>query len=485
MGSLVRSVFAILAGKSSRIFIAILFTPILVRIVSQEQYGIFASVMAGFSVISLLFKGGLFDASRKTIAEHVQNSDAVSTTISLSLCLGLGYGLLGTVLLIGGLGVGLIPERYGLYILVLSGALVSGNLLTVARGTFYGLHQEKWGEVLDVSQRVLYGVVGLGLAYIGYDLLGVFVGYTVSFTVLGLVGVLALSRLASFTLPSIRDVTERGRRIAAYGAMQLVGGLSAAILYKVDILLVEYFRGPTSTALYKSAIVPAEMIWFVPSVIQLAFLQHTASLWADDDLAGINRNLRTGIKYGVLSLTLFGAGLFALAEPFLQVYFGESYIGAATTLQILIFGTFFFGVSRVIIPVFQATGWIRVTELVALGALVLNVGLNVVLIPWLGIIGAGVGTAISYVAIFVGSVAIWRRSTIEIVPIRWSIRLVSVQGAFAAIFLMIASSVELSPLVSLVALPPLGLLLFVGFNASAGYLPRSELESIAASIWEG
>lgn len=484
MASLLRSVLSILSGRVATILIQLGFTPILVRIISQEQYGLYASVLAGFSLLALVSKGGLFDASRKIVADNVRDSRETSLTTSVSLVLGVTYGLVAVAFVAVAIYAGLVPAGYTRYLWVLAGALLFENVFQVVRGAFYGTQREHAGEVLGVARQVLYATVGLVLAYVGYDLVGVFAGYTLSFVVVALVGVAALRRYVPFALPSFDDLTTRGREIATFGGYQLVGGLSAAFLYRADILLVEYFRGSSSTALYNSALVPAEMIWFVPSVIQLAFLQHTASLWADDDVETINEHIETGVKYGMLSLTLFGVGLFALAEPFLGAYFGPEYVEAATALQILIFGTFFFGISRVVVPVFQATGWIRQTELVTVVALVLNLALNLVLIPRYGIVGAGTGTALSYSFIFFGNLAIWVRSPFAVVSLGWTARLVLVQGAFAAAFLGLVSVTTFSPLVSLLALPPAGLLLFVAVNVAAGYLPLSPVVSRLRSALE-
>lgn len=482
MASLLRSVLSILSGRVAGILISVVFTPILVRVVSQEQYGVYASLLAAFSILTLIAKGGLFDASRKIVADHAADARETSVTVSLSLLLAAAYGTVAIALTLASVRLGVVPTRYVPYVWILTGTIAFGNVLTIVRGAFYGMQDEHVGETLQIAQRLLYTVVGLGLAYLGYDLFGVFAGYTASFAVIGLVGLGLLSRTVDLVRPSLDRLRTRGRELAAYGGLQLVGGLSAAFLYRADVLLVEYFKSPTDTALYNSAIVPAELIWFVPSVIQLAFLQHTASLWADDDVEAINEDVRTGFKYGVLSLTLFGVGLFALADPFLRVYFGPEYVRAASTLQLLIVGTFFFGTSRIIAPVLQATGWIRQTQLVTVGALVLNVGLNLVLIPRYGIVGAGVGTAISYVAIFGGNLFFWIRSPFAVAPPRWVGRLLLVQAAFAVPFLGIVAVSDFRPLVSLAVLPIVGFALFVVVNGAAGYVPVSTVVSRLTAI---
>lgn len=484
MSSLLRSIFSIFSGKLAGILIGLIFTPILVRVISQTQYGLYASVLAGFNIVTLIAKGGLFDATRKTVAGYADQAEDVSSIISVSLLMSLSYGSLAMLLVFLSLQLNLIPSTYETYVLILLGAILFNNIFAVIRGSLYGLQFESIGEILRTGRRLIYSFFALLLAHIGYGVIGVFTGYALSFACLSVVGVIILFKYSSYAFPSREDVTTYGKETASFGGYQLIGGLSAILLYKTDILLVEFFKGSTSTALYQSAIIPAEMIWFVPSVIQLAFLQHTASLWSDRNISEINKNIKNGIKYAVLSLTLFGVGLFALAKPFLTIYFGPDYVRAATTLQILIFGTFFFGVTRVIVPVLQATGWVRYTELITVGALIINILLNLTLIPQYGTIGAGIGTGISYITIFIGNLVVWHFSKFDLLPLLWTGKLIMSQGMFAALFLIITNFINLSPMASLFILPPIGFLLFLSVNITTRYISIQSIKYYLKQITE-
>ncbi|EMA30471.1 polysaccharide biosynthesis protein [Haloarcula japonica DSM 6131] len=453
------------------ILISLVFTPILVRIISQAQYGLYASVLAGFTIVSLVSKGGLFDATRKTVAEYTDNPREVESIISTSLLLSVIYGLLATGLLLLSIRLEIVPTRYTSYVQVLTGAILFINIFEIIKGALHGLQRESAGEALNVARRLVYTVGALLLAYAGYDVLGVVTAYAASFLLLSILGVLVLAKYSSYRFPEQGAIVTYGQDIASYGGYQLIGGLSAVLLYKSDILLVEHFKGSTFTALYQSAITPAEMIWFVPFAIQIAFLQHTASLWSSNKIDEINQNIQTGVKYAVLSLTLFGVGLVVLAEPFLTVYFGPEYVDAATTLQILVFGTFFFGITRVVTPVFQATGWVKYTELITFAVLIANILLNTLLIPQYGIIGAGIGTGISYILMFVGNIILWKYSQFKLVSLDWASKLVMTQLIFAAFFVGIVRLVSVSPWASLILFPPLGLILFISINLLAGNIP--------------
>jgi O-antigen/teichoic acid export membrane protein len=460
------------------------FTPILVRVISQAQYGLYASVLAGFSIVSLVSKGGLFDATRKTVAEYTDKPSEISSIISTSFLISVIYGLLATGLLFLSLRLGIVPSRYTSYVWILTGALLFINIFEIVKGTLYGIQKESVGEVLNFIRRLVYTIGALLLAYVGYDIFGVFIAYACSFLLLSGLSLVVLTQYSSYRLPEWGDIAVYGRDIAFFGGYQLIGGLSAMMLYKTDILLVEYFKGATFTALYQSAIMPAEMIWFVPSAIQLAFLQHTASLWSSDKINEINNNIQTGIKYAVLSLTLFGVGLVVLARPFLTAYFGPGYVDASTTLQMLVFGSFFFGITRIVTPVLQATGWVKHTELLTFAVLILNISLNLFLIPRYGIIGAGIGTGISYVFMFVGNVIIWKYSQFNIVPLSWVIKLVVTQLIFSVSFFGIVRFVSFSPWVSLLVFPPVGLVLFLSINISAGYIPTQPAQPYLSQLTE-
>ncbi|KZX48728.1 flippase [Haloarcula sp. K1] len=482
MTSLLRSILSIFSGKVVGILISLVFTPLLVRLLSQDQYGVYASVFAAFSIVTLLAKGGLFDATRKTVAEYSTDVSAVSSVITVSLFLSVGYSIVAVLFTFFAADLGIIPPKYAQFVLVLSVVIIFGNVFSIVKGSFYGLQRESITEVLQVGRRLSYTILALLFAYIGYDVLGVFTAYAFSFVLLGTIGLIILIKNTSYHLSTKIPIKQYGGQIASFGGYQLVGGISATLLYKSDILLVEFFHGTVPAALYQSAIVPAEMIWFVPSAIQLAFLQHTASLWAEGKTDKITQRLQTGVKYAILSLTLFGVGLFGLAGPFLSVYFGSDYVGAKMTLQILIFGTFFLGTTRVVTPVLHATGWVRQSEFVTVVGLLINIVLNVTLIPRYGIVGAGIGTGLSYVAIFVGNVTLWKYSQFDVVSLKWVGKLATAQGIFAVSFLGIIGLSDTSSWVSLLVFPPVGLILFLGINVTAGYIPvqwvRPHLERV-------
>lgn len=483
MSDLLKSITAILSGRVASTLIGVAFTPILVRLLTQSQYGVYATVMAAFAVLSMVARVGLFDALRKTIAEHTGQESSQSAITSVAILISILYFVVigGAYLLISPY----VPDvsfRESPYLFLLFVTILFTNLFSVVKGAFYGLQREHVTELLQTGQKAIFACVALSLAYLGFELTGVFAGYLLSFVIVTALGFAALWSGFHLTMPSVSRLRTIATELFTYGGTQLIGGLSALLLYKTDILLVRYFRDSTATAIYNSAIVPAEYVWFVPAVMQMAFLQRTASLWADKDIDAINDQIRTGVKYALLSLTLFGAGLYALAGPFLELYFGAEYLPASRPLRILIVGTFFFGISRVVNPVFQATGWLKYTEANTVVVLAVNVALNLLLIPQYGILGAAIATSCSYVLMFVGVATIWWRSTFAFPNRRFVAKIVLVQATFAIVFVRLVSMVDLGATTSLLVFPLLGAAIFTGMNVATGVVEIEDLLGLSERV---
>jgi O-antigen/teichoic acid export membrane protein len=481
---LLKSVVAIFTGNGAIKLIGIVFTPLLVRVLSQPEYGVFASVMALFGIIELVSKVGLFDSVRKHVAEHPLGSREQGEMAVASVLIAIGYGGVATL---GGVILVYVPSplsgEYATYFLVLVSAVVASNVFAVSRGVFYGRQQEGVSAKIAVFRRLTYSALGLVLAYIGLGVFGVFLGYTVAIYASAIVGGGLVYRTLDIDITrSLAALRKHGRKIAVYGGIQATGGVASLLLYKTDILLVDFFRASAETALYKAALTPAELIWFVPSVIQAALLQNASDHWSNGRIAAINENVKTGLKYAFLALTLFAVGLFALAREFLAVYFGSTYGASAFSLRVLLVGTFFFGLSRILVPVLQGTGWIKYTESVAIVALGVNIGLNVLLIPRYGIRGAATATAISYCFIFLGTLLVWLATDFEL-PSRGTIaRLCASLAVFALVYVPVVNRSDIGTIASLLVFPVFGGISYVLICLLFGLVETSDLRRALSTI---
>ncbi|MFH5801500.1 flippase [Haladaptatus sp. CMAA 1911] len=462
MSDLRKSISAILSGRMIVRISGVVFTPLLVRILTKSQFGTYGVILSLFTVVTVVSQIGLPSAIRKHVAGFTGQNSKQSTLLfggtGLALLYGLGVGII--VLFVMNLSW-VHSQEYEKYLIVLAVAVILRNIFDSFRAGFYGRQQEAIAEKLDIARRLVYITSALVLAVLGFGVLGVFVGYTLAYFVMIPAVVYLVHK--EFGLTSLTERTELSNlsgRLVRYGALQAVGGIAALMLYKTDILLINYFRSATETAAYQAALFPAELIWFVPAAIQGAMLQNVARHWSSRNIDAINADLDSSMRYAVLSLILFGVGLLGLSKEFLTIYFGPEYSTSVFPLQILIIGTFFYGINRVIVPVLQATGRLRYNETVTVSALVLNIILNVILIPRFGITGAAIGTGISYTSVVVGSLLILHYTEFRLLRRETAIQLGATLLIFAVPYLTLTTWINLSPFISLIVFPPIGAVLF-------------------------
>jgi O-antigen/teichoic acid export membrane protein len=331
--------------------------------------------------------------------------------------------------------------------------------------------------LFHVLQRLIYLIAGVGLA-VFYQVEGVIIGYIVSMYIAAVLGLVFVHRHFEGLIVRVSRTKEDFEPVAKYGAAQLVGGLAAGMLYKADILLIDYFLVSTATAAYQAALVLAEFIWFIPRVVQTVVLQNVATHWSKGNIERINTNLSGAMKWTLLVLILVSIGLFGLADPFVVIYYGQDYANSATPLRILLLGTVLYGIARIFIPALQATGMIVYTELMTVIALVINIGLNWWLIPIHGIVGAAVATSVSYSLMVVGGLFLWKYTEMSFGSVGFFVRAGISTALFAVPYLTVIELLTLPPVQMLIVCPPLGLALFLAASTLTGTITKRDYRRI-------
>ena len=188
---------------------------------------------------------------------------------------------------------------------------------------------------------------------------------------------------------------------------------------RIDVLMLAYLTGSSDVAYYAVALSLIERLKTVPSAIGTALLPTVAGLGARaaaEFTARVSRH--TLLWIGVLLLVLLPAAPFVI--PFVYGAQYEPSVGAAV---ILLIAMGLLSINRVLNPYFVSVHAQGIIITVNAISLLLNVLLNLMLIPTYGFIGAALASLISYGTSFAGSLAafLYRsglslRSTLIVAP---------------------------------------------------------------------
>jgi len=185
------------------------------------------------------------------------------------------------------------------------------------------------------------------------------------------------------------------RRMLAYGARAYVVTLLAYMLVRIDLLLVSGIQGARAAGQYSIATALADALSLLPITVSVNLFARLARGSAD-------RQLTLGVFHlvtiGYLFLCISAA---ALASPTIALLFGPAYHPAVSLFLWLLPGVYCLGVLEVIAYHFAAKGMPRELVFVWLPGLVVNLTIDVTLLPHHGTFVASIASTVAYAIVFI------------------------------------------------------------------------------------
>lgn len=211
-------------------------------------------------------------------------------------------------------------------------------------------------------------------------------------TVYGFTLFRTLQKQQLFKELNFKTLSVPARELFAFTIPLLTSDLVYVLMSSSDAVLLGHFRTTTEVAAFRAILPSAVLNQFVLQSFTILFTPIASRLFARGDYASIN-NLywQTAVWTSVLSFPIF-ALTFSLASPLTVLLYGESYASSAVLLALLSFGYYFnaaLGFNGLTLKVYGKLRYIVVINIVAA---VVNVAINLLLIPRYGALGAACGT---------------------------------------------------------------------------------------------
>lgn len=178
-----------------------------------------------------------------------------------------------------------------------------------------------------------------------------------------------------------------------YGIKAYWGNLAQFLNYRLDMLLVAAFLSPSAVGLYSVAVMIAEKVWMLPSVIATVIFPRIS--YFNEQEAN---ELTPCAARHTLFITFIISFILALAAyPFIKFLFGKAFIPSVLPLIFLLPGVIALSISKILTADMAGRGMPQFGTYGSLASLAVNFVLNLYLIPRWGIQGAAVASSISYV----------------------------------------------------------------------------------------
>lgn len=187
--------------------------------------------------------------------------------------------------------------------------------------------------------------------------------------------------------------------VKAYGAQAIF-----YLVLRVDQLLVREYAGYRQLGLYALATTVAELLWVLTDPLAAALVPHQVRASSRE-----GHRLSLAMAWRSLWISLIAAaGAWLMAPLAIRVVYGPGFTGTVPALRWLLPGVVALAAARPVRTMLLKEGRSVALSMLGLGALCLNVALNVALLPRIGIRGASIASSLCYGALALSYVVLAR-----------------------------------------------------------------------------
>jgi O-antigen/teichoic acid export membrane protein len=393
---------ALLAQATTAICTAGL-TLYLVRALSPDDYGLFALALATGLLALQPSDFGISQSMARFMAEHRDDPVAVREVFSSALRLKLISGVV--------VGIALyalaepIANAYGepdlLWPLrVISVAVLAQGMMNFFVTPFMALRRVALRARVVVFESILEVASSLALVALGGGVTGALFGRTIGYAFGAALALVIVARLLGWhARRSLRsDGGGHLRRIAGYASAMLIVEGAFTAFTQVDVIVIGAYLSSADVAFFQA---PSRLTTLLayPGLALSAGVAPRLSFGGDGpDVASLERSLRY--------LLIFQAALIppivVWAGPLTSLLLGDDYTESADVLRALAPYVFASGFAPLLSVGVNYLGEARRRVPIAIATVLVNLVIDLILVPKIGIVGAAIGTDVAF-CLYVGA----------------------------------------------------------------------------------
>jgi O-antigen/teichoic acid export membrane protein len=381
-------------------------TPLFIRVLGADSFGLWSLVFALVGVVGLL-DFGLLTTTTKYVAESKgrrdvrRRNEAVSALLALYVALavvavGVLWGSTRLLVPLFGLDPVSAEEATPLVWILGARAAVLGLPLSLFRGILFGEQRIGIVSSLQAGAAVLYGVACWVALVNGGGLL-VLAWLNLSVTVVEhLVYVILCFRL----LPDLRLSWRLLNRptlgaVFRFSATQFLVNASALVRLRSDPLIVKLFLPLSAVGVYAIGLKVAEYMHLLVKQGVNALAPLIAELAGEGQRGQIREALLVSGKFALAPAAALAAAAYLLGEAAIRAWIGPGFESAGLVLSILLTATALAMLESTSSSVLAMSGYHRPAAIGTAASAALNVVLSLLLVRPMGLAGVAVSTLIA------------------------------------------------------------------------------------------
>lgn len=367
---------------------------LVIRVLPEEEFGNFVLLQEIFLILSGLATAVALQPMLKFASE--ESSDPAGI-IGAGMLLNIAFTIVSSLLVVlfrTPMGAVLHAPALApllLYIPAMMVASLIRNVALVLLQTRFGIARIFWVDAVHFlgAPLLVWIYSRMHLFDTAEDLIMINV---LSLSASSLLGLILSWRLFRWRL---RPSGEEMRRMWEYGKYALGGNASYLVYSRADTFILSAFTGPAQVAVYNSAKIFTRIFDMATQIIQMFILPGVSLLASRGERATLKVVVEKSTLFATLGMVPVMLGMILFAGPMIGIIYGGRYPDAVLILQV-------FGLMSIAVPAFaigsnvlMGLGEARANFVLGIQMLVVSLAAYLLIIPWLGTIGAAIAVVVA------------------------------------------------------------------------------------------
>jgi len=392
---------------------ALITFPVLTRVLTKEQYGIAGIIATTMAFGIAISKSGLSDGVVRFYKEYSVAREKLETFSSTVLMRGLVFSIvtsfLYVILLLIAFKYLKLNSGYSICFLIMTLYLFLRPLNILVNYFLRVNDKTVFMNVIGLVERI--SSVGLSLFLLVYGLrafYGYFVGLVIAEIILS--AVLFSWFFKHFKIHPGEASRELNLKLIKFGSPLLLSELSFLLMSYADRYIMVGYLGEQALGLYS---VGSNLAMYIGNIITFslsyAIVPIYVEIYGGEGREKTEAFLSKSLQYLLMVMVPMWVGYVALSKDLFITLASEKYAMAASFSPLILLAYFFLAVNTI----FNAGLYLQkktfLLFIINLSSILLNVGMNMILLPRYGVVSAAVTAAISYMVSTILTVWISKR----------------------------------------------------------------------------
>lgn len=383
--------FWLMADNFLRLGIGLIVGIWVARYLEPKQFGILNYAIAFAGMFGVFAKAGLDSIVIRDLVRYPESKNEIlGTTFAIKLICGIGAFLLAVS---AGFLIRADDPKMPMIIGIISFSMVFQVFDTVDLW-FQSQVQSKYVVYSKNAAYVLVNIAKVVLIKMEAPLIG-FVITAFAEIALGSIGLAIAYHLSKQSFKFWHGSVQTAKKLLRESWPNILAGFSIGIYMRVDQLMLGSMVGDEAVGTYSVGVRLAELWYFLPLAISSSINPRIIQAKQEGELAYYDR-IQRSLNFLVMIAYLVAIGMTYFSKYIIALLYGSNYAAASTTLAIYVWAGLFVSVGLVKGIWITTEGLLKFGFITTLIGAMINVVLNLVLIPQYSSTGAALATVISY-----------------------------------------------------------------------------------------